>query len=263
MTVTTPVVPAPRCAVAAGLRGDPMAGSAAPAAGFLLVEQPGGWGRQALTSSRLDPPGRCSAVGPRHRGGAAGAADPPSWAAPGAGTPVLGRGQRPARSGGDLVGRVRCRRRAAQRCRWTAAPGPGRPSPSTWCARTGGTTSAARSRAARWPRRCTGCGRARSGSARTSAVTGSPPTSWRCRTASTTAGSSRPGSRTWSPRTSGPRCCRTWCAAGRPRCPRRRRRSPTSVVRRARCGSRRWLRPGSCTSAPAAGRSGSGPARTT
>ena len=32
-----------------------MPGSAAPAAGFLLVEQPGGWGRQALTSSRLDP----------------------------------------------------------------------------------------------------------------------------------------------------------------------------------------------------------------
>lgn len=31
-----------------------MAGTAAPAAGFLLVEQPGGWGRQALTSSRLD-----------------------------------------------------------------------------------------------------------------------------------------------------------------------------------------------------------------
>lgn len=32
-----------------------MAGTAAPAAGFLLVEQPGGWGRSALTSSRLDP----------------------------------------------------------------------------------------------------------------------------------------------------------------------------------------------------------------
>jgi (2Fe-2S) ferredoxin len=32
-----------------------MAGTAAPAAGFLLLEQPGGWGRQALTSSRLDP----------------------------------------------------------------------------------------------------------------------------------------------------------------------------------------------------------------
>jgi hypothetical protein len=32
-----------------------MTGTAAPAGGFLLLEQPGGWGRQALTSSRLDP----------------------------------------------------------------------------------------------------------------------------------------------------------------------------------------------------------------
>lgn len=32
-----------------------MTGTAAPAAGFLLLEQPGGWGRQALTSSHLDP----------------------------------------------------------------------------------------------------------------------------------------------------------------------------------------------------------------
>jgi (2Fe-2S) ferredoxin len=47
-----------RCAEAARLRGDPMPGTAAPAAGYLLIEQPGGWGRQALTSSRLD-----SAVG--------------------------------------------------------------------------------------------------------------------------------------------------------------------------------------------------------
>lgn len=31
-----------------------MSGTAAPAAGFFLLEQPGGWGRQALTSSRLD-----------------------------------------------------------------------------------------------------------------------------------------------------------------------------------------------------------------
>jgi (2Fe-2S) ferredoxin len=44
-----------RCAVAALRRGDPMPGTAAPAAGYLLLEQPGGWGRQALTSSRLDP----------------------------------------------------------------------------------------------------------------------------------------------------------------------------------------------------------------
>ena len=44
-----------RCAVASLRREDPMPGTAAPAGGFLLVEQPGGWGRQALTSSRLDP----------------------------------------------------------------------------------------------------------------------------------------------------------------------------------------------------------------
>jgi len=49
-----PEVPRLRCAVASSLRGDPMPGTAAPAAGFLLVEQPGGWGRQALTGSRLD-----------------------------------------------------------------------------------------------------------------------------------------------------------------------------------------------------------------
>jgi (2Fe-2S) ferredoxin len=40
--------------VASLLRGDVMAGTAAPAAGYFLLEQPGGWGRQALTSSRLD-----------------------------------------------------------------------------------------------------------------------------------------------------------------------------------------------------------------
>lgn len=44
-----------RCSVASRLRADSMGGTAAPAAGFLLLEQPGGWGRQALTSSRLDP----------------------------------------------------------------------------------------------------------------------------------------------------------------------------------------------------------------
>jgi len=44
-----------RCSVASRLRADSMGGTAAPAVGFLLLEQPGGWGRQALTSSRLDP----------------------------------------------------------------------------------------------------------------------------------------------------------------------------------------------------------------
>ena len=78
-----------RCALAALLRGDPMAGTAAPAGGFLLVEQPGGWGRQALTCSRLDAevgPGR---VGPGDRAGAAGAAGPAAGPAAGTGAPGL------------------------------------------------------------------------------------------------------------------------------------------------------------------------------
>jgi (2Fe-2S) ferredoxin len=44
-----------RCSFAAELRGDPLTGTAAPALGFLLIEQPGPWGRLALTESRLDP----------------------------------------------------------------------------------------------------------------------------------------------------------------------------------------------------------------
>ncbi|MFC5382577.1 sucrase ferredoxin [Aquipuribacter nitratireducens] len=44
----------PRCADAAERRGDPLAGSAVPVARWLLVEQPGPWGREALTQSRLD-----------------------------------------------------------------------------------------------------------------------------------------------------------------------------------------------------------------
>jgi hypothetical protein len=44
-----------RCSVAAEQRGDELAGTASPATGFLLVEQPGAWGRHALTESSLDP----------------------------------------------------------------------------------------------------------------------------------------------------------------------------------------------------------------
>ena len=44
-----------RCSFAADERGDPLAGTASPALGFLLIEQPGPWGRLALTDSRLDP----------------------------------------------------------------------------------------------------------------------------------------------------------------------------------------------------------------
>lgn len=43
-----------RCSVAATRRGDPMIGSAFPAARLLLVEQPGPWGRAGLLASRFD-----------------------------------------------------------------------------------------------------------------------------------------------------------------------------------------------------------------
>lgn len=44
-----------RCSYAARDRGDPLAGTAAPTRGFVLIERPGPWGRHALLESRLDP----------------------------------------------------------------------------------------------------------------------------------------------------------------------------------------------------------------
>jgi hypothetical protein len=43
-----------RCALRAQLRGDPMLGTAFPAARLLLVEQPGPWGERGLRDSRFD-----------------------------------------------------------------------------------------------------------------------------------------------------------------------------------------------------------------
>lgn len=43
-----------RCALRAQLRGDPMLGTAFPAARLLLVEQPGAWGRGGLRNSGFD-----------------------------------------------------------------------------------------------------------------------------------------------------------------------------------------------------------------
>jgi hypothetical protein len=58
MTVTDeleePAAP-PLCSTAARARGDVMQASAAPVQRWLLVEQPGPWGRDALTQSRFDP----------------------------------------------------------------------------------------------------------------------------------------------------------------------------------------------------------------
>jgi hypothetical protein len=43
-----------RCSFTADERGDPLAGTAAHARGFLLIESPGAWGHNALRESRLD-----------------------------------------------------------------------------------------------------------------------------------------------------------------------------------------------------------------
>jgi len=48
--------PDDRCAARSSLVGEPMAGSAPVAATWLLIEQPGPWGAQALTESRLPHP---------------------------------------------------------------------------------------------------------------------------------------------------------------------------------------------------------------
>ena len=44
-----------RCSFASEARGDPILATAAPAAGFLLIEQPGAWGHHALAESAIDP----------------------------------------------------------------------------------------------------------------------------------------------------------------------------------------------------------------
>lgn len=50
----SPGIGAERCSVQAGLRGDPMLGTAFPAGRLFLVEQPGPWGRAGLAESRFD-----------------------------------------------------------------------------------------------------------------------------------------------------------------------------------------------------------------
>lgn len=44
-----------RCSFAADARGDALLGTAAYAQGFLLIEQPGAWGHNALSESQLNP----------------------------------------------------------------------------------------------------------------------------------------------------------------------------------------------------------------
>lgn len=65
----TPPSGADRCAPSALRRGDDLAATAAPVTGWLLVEQPGRWGRDALLQSLIDPvTGRRLAAAAAERG---------------------------------------------------------------------------------------------------------------------------------------------------------------------------------------------------
>ncbi|MBM7774580.1 hypothetical protein JOD54_004784 [Actinokineospora baliensis] len=55
MATTPPALPATACSAVSRALDEPFAGSAATATTWLCVEQPGPWGRDALTQSHLDP----------------------------------------------------------------------------------------------------------------------------------------------------------------------------------------------------------------
>ena len=59
-----------RCAPAAELRGDQLHGTAAPARFFVLVEQPGAWGRAAVGDWQRDHPARGRLLRRTHEAGA-------------------------------------------------------------------------------------------------------------------------------------------------------------------------------------------------
>ena len=58
-----------RCAPAAERRGDQLHGTAAPARFFVLVEQPGAWGRNAVDDWRRDHPSRTALLARTHTAG--------------------------------------------------------------------------------------------------------------------------------------------------------------------------------------------------
>ena len=145
--------PLERCALRAQLRGDPMLGTAFPAARLLLVEQPGAWGLNGLRESRFDA-GAAAALEARAR---AGGIRVQAIRRPGR-TPrgavrrwalVDTRDGAESLRWGTYDARRRPARPAARRLRRRAR----RPRRSTSSARTASTTPAARCAAGRSPRR--------------------------------------------------------------------------------------------------------------
>ncbi len=95
-----------RCALHAQLRGDPMLGTAFPAARVLLVEQPGPWGRAGLRESRFDAATRAELEARAAAAAGAGAGHPPPGPHPARARPPLGARRHPRGPSGAALGRV-------------------------------------------------------------------------------------------------------------------------------------------------------------
>ena len=120
-----------RCATRADSRGDPMLGTAFPAARLLLVEQPLPWGSEGLRTSRFDPGTAWrSRLGP----GPKASASRPSALQDAAGIACAGGGRSSTRATsrgslrwGTFDGGRRAARAAARRLGGRAGPGPALP----------------------------------------------------------------------------------------------------------------------------------------
>ena len=118
-----------RCSVLSALAGEPMAGSAADARGWVALEQPGAWGAKALKDSDLDPAVGKALDSAASTARAATGADPApgpvgrpgpdagrgrrvlvAHSRPGRSWLLAGTGRRPGRRAGPRLGRDRVRR---------------------------------------------------------------------------------------------------------------------------------------------------------
>ena len=214
-----------RCAVQAGLRGDPMLGTAFPASRLLLVEQPGPWGRAGLLDSRFDRAVAHRLIGRMTRRDP-GAGHPPTrpddrWPAAAVGGRRTAARIENAWYGGSSMTTPSCSQLDVSRgdpaSRRAPAPATRRPTTApvfavcahgthdVCCAIRGRPVAAALDR----------CAPGGSGSAAMSAATGSRPMCWCCRPGCSTAGSSHPRRRRWSRPPTSAACWNSTCVGGR------------------------------------------------
>jgi hypothetical protein len=212
-----------RCSQASEARGEPMAGTASTVRSWLLLEDPGPWGRDALRDARLpervglELQRRCRAAGVRplliRRASSNASAAARLWRPRVLRDPFGTRAPvdraHPAREG-SRTPRPRSARARSRRPAWFG-PVDG---PLSWCARTAAATSAVPSAAVRSRRPSPPPSPARRGRAATSAATGSRAISSRSRTACTSVACDPTRPPRWPARTRTGSPCGT-CADGR------------------------------------------------